>query len=503
MDEADQLGDRIAIMAHGQVQCVGSPLFLKAQFGVGYSLTIYKDGGCDEGAVQSAVTRFVPEAGLVNNVAGEIAYKLPTAASPAFADLFDTFDAHMGDWRIQSYGISITTMEEIFLRVGKDADAAARIHGRSRDDIQRLDNRVLTPRRVDVAEKKGWVDPASPVAVEMYHSKRPADEEKEALGGTDGPMVMSSPSAVKGMDFAALSSPAGQPLPGAGGAQSGEVFDAFGVIEYDHTHKVARHIRALFLKRMANARRNKKNWVWTILIPFLIMIVFLATTKALSDINTPDKVVDLSQYNKPNIVDFVSATPAVLSAVSGGTEQVQLVDETAAVGTNLTAFALLLYASSSSMQLSRFGAFLYDAAISGGALQEQTTVLFNTTADYALPAFLNLYNTALLRNITGNPSANIQLSFWGFPETVRTEQPSRCAAHGRPFHLLSPPSSVLCALRSVLPSPSRRRTWRPSSRQRRRSSHARCSPLRVRATSVRRPSDHRCPLCVAVALAGL
>lgn len=33
MEEADILGDRIAIMADGEVQCCGSPLFLKRKFG--------------------------------------------------------------------------------------------------------------------------------------------------------------------------------------------------------------------------------------------------------------------------------------------------------------------------------------------------------------------------------------------------------------------------------------------------------------------------------------
>lgn len=33
MDEADLLGDRIAIMAKGELQCCGSPLFLKHKYG--------------------------------------------------------------------------------------------------------------------------------------------------------------------------------------------------------------------------------------------------------------------------------------------------------------------------------------------------------------------------------------------------------------------------------------------------------------------------------------
>ena len=42
MDEADVLGDRIAIMADGRLQCVGSSLFLKNKYGVGYQLSIVK-----------------------------------------------------------------------------------------------------------------------------------------------------------------------------------------------------------------------------------------------------------------------------------------------------------------------------------------------------------------------------------------------------------------------------------------------------------------------------
>jgi ATP-binding cassette subfamily A (ABC1) protein 3 len=42
MDEADILGDRIGIMAGGKVICLGSSLFLKNRFGVGYNLTMVK-----------------------------------------------------------------------------------------------------------------------------------------------------------------------------------------------------------------------------------------------------------------------------------------------------------------------------------------------------------------------------------------------------------------------------------------------------------------------------
>ena len=42
MDEADILGDRIGIMQDGKLVTVGSSLFLKKRYGVGYNLTIVK-----------------------------------------------------------------------------------------------------------------------------------------------------------------------------------------------------------------------------------------------------------------------------------------------------------------------------------------------------------------------------------------------------------------------------------------------------------------------------
>ena len=42
MDEADILGDRIGIMSQGKMTCLGSSMFLKNKFGVGYHVQIEK-----------------------------------------------------------------------------------------------------------------------------------------------------------------------------------------------------------------------------------------------------------------------------------------------------------------------------------------------------------------------------------------------------------------------------------------------------------------------------
>jgi ATP-binding cassette subfamily A (ABC1) protein 3 len=40
MDEADELGDRIAIMSNGKLVCCGSSLFLKKRYGLGTIIEI-------------------------------------------------------------------------------------------------------------------------------------------------------------------------------------------------------------------------------------------------------------------------------------------------------------------------------------------------------------------------------------------------------------------------------------------------------------------------------
>ena len=42
MDEADILGDRIGIMSAGSLVCLGSSMFLKRKYGVGYNMTMLK-----------------------------------------------------------------------------------------------------------------------------------------------------------------------------------------------------------------------------------------------------------------------------------------------------------------------------------------------------------------------------------------------------------------------------------------------------------------------------
>lgn len=61
MDEADLLGDRIAIMAGGKLQCCGSSFFLKKKYGAGYILIMDKSKECNVARVTQLLKRHIPD----------------------------------------------------------------------------------------------------------------------------------------------------------------------------------------------------------------------------------------------------------------------------------------------------------------------------------------------------------------------------------------------------------------------------------------------------------
>ena len=115
MDEADLLADRIAVMSAGKLSCLGSSLFLKARFGLGYTLTVVQADGADGGAKQAVsqlVSRHVASAQLLSEAGGELSYRLPFDAVASFGGLLRELDARGADLKLGGYGMSTSSMEE-------------------------------------------------------------------------------------------------------------------------------------------------------------------------------------------------------------------------------------------------------------------------------------------------------------------------------------------------------------------------------------------------------
>ncbi|CAB4007510.1 ATP-binding cassette sub-family A member 3-like [Paramuricea clavata] len=119
MDEADFLGERIAIMADGQLRCCGSSLFLKSRYGVGYRLTLVKAADCNVTATSSLVYNHVQDARMVSDVGAELAFVLPSQSSVGFEPLFRELEEGKEKLGISSFGVSVTTLEDVFIKVGE------------------------------------------------------------------------------------------------------------------------------------------------------------------------------------------------------------------------------------------------------------------------------------------------------------------------------------------------------------------------------------------------
>ncbi|XP_037025654.1 ATP-binding cassette sub-family A member 3-like isoform X1 [Bradysia coprophila] len=120
MDEADILGDRIAIMANGNLKCVGSSFFLKKQFGCGYHLVCVKKPNCDTEKITSLLKLYMPDVKVECDVGTELSYQLSDKCSHMFSKIFSELEIRSNELGVDSYGVSLTTLEEVFMKVGTD-----------------------------------------------------------------------------------------------------------------------------------------------------------------------------------------------------------------------------------------------------------------------------------------------------------------------------------------------------------------------------------------------
>lgn len=81
------------------------------------NLTMIKSAECDVEAVKRLVQSHVSSSQLLSNVGSEIAFQLPLGATSAFPDMLHDIEQEKKHVGIDDYGLSVTTMEEVFLRV--------------------------------------------------------------------------------------------------------------------------------------------------------------------------------------------------------------------------------------------------------------------------------------------------------------------------------------------------------------------------------------------------
>lgn len=137
MEEADILADRKAVMAAGRIRCLGTSLFLKSKFGIGYYLEVQLSGTADERTLNKAresitnlVMKYVSDARpvLSEEDAGTMAalsvgkgimiFALPLAQIAQYGPLLTAIESGKSSMSIEEYAVSMSTLEEVFFKLG-------------------------------------------------------------------------------------------------------------------------------------------------------------------------------------------------------------------------------------------------------------------------------------------------------------------------------------------------------------------------------------------------
>uniref|UniRef100_A0A4W6D9H3 P-type phospholipid transporter n=1 Tax=Lates calcarifer TaxID=8187 RepID=A0A4W6D9H3_LATCA len=262
MDEAELLGDRIAIISQGKLCCCGSPLFLKSKLGSGYYLTVVKREGLDTStpsstsictstsistnklpplkdsessmsedtglgseesssylaALLSLAQHHIPGARLVEDSGREAVINLPQVAAKdsSLAVFLSEVDQRLPELGISSYGLSDSTLEEIFLRVAEETGVDAE------SELQ--------------AESPLNQQPSAGQRAESQHTEEPETEPQET-------------------DLLSGDGRGGIPLTG--------------------WWLTWQQLRALFVKRWLYARRSRRGFFAQIVLPAVFVLVAL------------------------------------------------------------------------------------------------------------------------------------------------------------------------------------------------------------------------------------
>ena len=223
-------------MAEGQLRCIGSSLFLKKTYGVGYQLTIEKfpssteekdanskkvdvDVAIIDNKIEDIVVGAVKDATILTNVGTEISFQLPLRDSDKFTPMFDQLDTLVTNKEIVTYGVGITTLDEVFLLVA----------------------RGVTP--------------------DASHLKPAKMNNSQMLTDSNERSYRSDP-------------------------------------ELESNGLFSRHVSAMFKKRAMNFKRDKKAWCCTTILPSVFVLIgFVLFTFVTPQRNLDAIIMDLNAYN--------------------------------------------------------------------------------------------------------------------------------------------------------------------------------------------------------------
>ena len=115
MEEADVLSDRVCVVVDGRLSCSGSALYLKNRYGDGFRITLVSKDPKELGRI---INSQFPSAKILDSSGGSLVVGIPLNCTSEIQSFFKTMESRnaVSDL-IEDWGLSNTTLEEVFMRV--------------------------------------------------------------------------------------------------------------------------------------------------------------------------------------------------------------------------------------------------------------------------------------------------------------------------------------------------------------------------------------------------
>lgn len=201
MDEADQISDYVMVIRQGKLKCGGSPMFLKQHFGCGYVLQVEKTASCSTETLLDDIRAVIPDAALSNDSRTVASIRIPAASTAQFPFLLRRIEENGASLGIGGFGASLTTLEDVFVRINTEHDSPSVSQPQSPASAEREDGSggVGTSASAAASAAEDVVEVESPRETDRLHIHGDLDEP---LSQEEEDAVLTRPSAWQ--QFAAL-----------------------------------------------------------------------------------------------------------------------------------------------------------------------------------------------------------------------------------------------------------------------------------------------------------
>jgi ATP-binding cassette subfamily A (ABC1) protein 3 len=255
MDEADVLGDRIAIVKEGRLRAIGSAKFLKQKFGLGYLLRMSLAENARPDMISEEVQHYIAEASIASSAGTELSIRLPREAVPMFPTVFERLEKDNIRLGVKTYGIETTTLEEVFMRiVNEDTEQLLKDHQRA--------NQLLTSTVEEFQENREQL------------AKR--DNERMPLGDEDIDALL-----VKGMN----------------------------ALDIGGTSMLPLQLEVMLVKRWYQFVRSRGQWMMGVVIPLALAIIVAVLLSTM-----PSQLIQ--NDNSPAFAPYSAIYPTLVSGAN-------------------------------------------------------------------------------------------------------------------------------------------------------------------------------------------